>query len=97
LKTFCAICLRLSELPSLTITDLNFPESLIHIRHGKGDRPRLVPIGSHCRQWLESYLRDARPILQRGTQRAPKREKGVREKKGSEKRGQESHFNNLLV
>jgi integrase/recombinase XerD len=67
LETFYATGLRLSELLSLTVTDLNFPESLIHVRHGKGDRPRLVPIGSHCRQWLESYLHDARPILQRGT------------------------------
>jgi integrase/recombinase XerD len=67
LETFYATGLRLSELLSLAVTDLNFPESLIHVRHGKGDRPRHVPIGSHCRKWLESYLRDARPILQRGT------------------------------
>jgi len=67
LETFYATGLRLSELLSLAVTDLNFEENLIHIRHGKGERPRLVPLGSHCRQWLESYLQNARPILLRGS------------------------------
>lgn len=67
LETFYATGLRLSELLSLAVADLNFPESLIHVRHGKGGRPRLVPMGSTCRQWLEIYLQHARPILLRGT------------------------------
>jgi integrase/recombinase XerD len=31
------------------------------VRHGKGDKDRMVPIGKRAISWLEKYLNDVRP------------------------------------
>lgn len=65
LETFYATGLRLSELISLAVDDLDFPQSLVRVVMGKGQRDRLVPMGSVCADWLRRYLADVRPVLLR--------------------------------
>lgn len=67
LETFYATGLRLSELLSLAVDDLDFEQALIRVQHGKGDRARLVPMGGTCGEWLRRYLADVRPVLLRNT------------------------------
>jgi len=56
---------RISELMDLTVDDItNVTDELPILRlHGKGDKSRLVPVGSHARKALDDYLVRARPVL----------------------------------
>lgn len=63
MEVFFATGMRLSELTSSDLEDLNFEEGLIHIKHGKGQKQRLVPMGEAARNWLQEYLENVRPIL----------------------------------
>lgn len=63
MEVFFATGMRLSELTSSAVEDLNFEEGLIHIKHGKGQKQRLVPMGEAARNWLTEYLQNVRPIL----------------------------------
>jgi integrase/recombinase XerD len=63
MEVFFATGMRLSELTSSAVEDLNFEESLIHIKHGKGQKQRLVPMGEAAKNWLAEYLQNVRPIL----------------------------------
>jgi integrase/recombinase XerD len=54
--------LRVSELIGLNITQLN-PELGVLSCMGKGSKERIVPIGAEAMQWVQSYLREARPSL----------------------------------
>lgn len=67
LETFYATGLRLSELTSLAVDDLDFDQGLVRVVMGKGQRDRLVPMGSVCADWLRRYLADVRPVLLRST------------------------------
>lgn len=63
MEVFFATGMRLTELTSSAVEDLNFEESLIHIKHGKGQKQRLVPMGEAAKNWLQEYLENVRPIL----------------------------------
>ena len=63
MEVFFATGMRLSELTSSAVEDLNFEENLIHIKHGKGQKQRLVPMGEAAKNWLQEYLQKVRPIL----------------------------------
>jgi len=63
MEVFFATGVRLSELTSSAVQDLNFEEGLIHIKHGKGQKQRLVPMGEAARNWLQEYLENVRPVL----------------------------------
>lgn len=65
LEVFWCCGLRISELLSLAVADINFAEGLLTIRHGKGDRPRVVPMGAATLAWLREYIQNVRPILAR--------------------------------
>lgn len=67
LETFYATGLRMSELLSLAVEDLDFEQALVSVKHGKDDRARLVPMGATCAEWLRRYVADVRPVLLRGT------------------------------
>jgi len=54
--------LRVSELVSLRPQDVRAESSYLSCT-GKGGKQRIVPIGDAAKQWLERYLRDARPAL----------------------------------
>ena len=48
--------IRRGELLALKISDIDIKRSLLHVRHGKGDKPRVVPIGAECRDAIAAYL-----------------------------------------
>ena len=57
--------LRVSELIGLKLLDVNLEAGFVRVL-GKGSKERLVPIGSHAREKIEHYLREARPKQLRG-------------------------------
>lgn len=63
MEVFYATGMRLSELTSLAVADLDFDEGLVAIRGGKGGRDRIVPMGEAGRNWLREYLAHVRPVL----------------------------------
>lgn len=56
--------LRVSELIGLSLTDLLFDLEVVRVL-GKGNRERVVPIGTEGIQWVTTYLRNTRPALAR--------------------------------
>ncbi len=64
LEVLYASGLRVSELVSLTLSQVNTRQGVVRIV-GKGNRERLVPLGETALDWMERYLREARPALLR--------------------------------
>jgi len=56
--------LRVSEVTSLSVSDLGIDAGRVQVR-GKGDKERIVPLGRSALQALEQYLREGRPHLER--------------------------------
>lgn len=56
--------LRVSELVSLKTEDVRFDENYVRCM-GKGRKERLVPFGKSVRDWVERYLAQSRPRLDR--------------------------------
>jgi len=50
--------LRVSELTSLKIRDINFSEGMITVRGGKGDKDRIVPIDDDTLDLIQIYIKD---------------------------------------
>jgi len=70
LETLYATGLRVSELVSLTLTSMNVTRGTVQVI-GKGGKERLVPVGETAIDWIERYVRSARPeILKRRTSSA---------------------------
>jgi integrase/recombinase XerD len=57
--------LRVSEAAELTLQRIYKSEKFLRVL-GKGGKERIVPIGELALEWLEKYLRQARPALARG-------------------------------
>ena len=55
--------MRRLELCGLGVYDLDIQRGTIHIRHGKGDKDRVVPIGERALSWLGKYMDVVRPAL----------------------------------
>lgn len=55
LELFYSSGLRISELISLTLTSIDFQQKTVKV-HGKGDKTRLVPIGSKAIEAVQNYL-----------------------------------------
>jgi integrase/recombinase XerD len=66
LELMYASGLRVSELVSLELQDVNLNQGVVRVT-GKGGKERLVPLGGEALAWLRRYLRDARPGLVRGS------------------------------
>ena len=62
LETLYGCGLRVSELVNLRISHLYFREGFIKVV-GKGDKERLVPVGSHAEKQINLYLHSVRPTL----------------------------------
>lgn len=62
LETLYSCGLRVSELVSLKISDLNLSEEYIKVT-GKGNKQRLVPIGKRAISLIENYIRHHRSKL----------------------------------
>lgn len=62
LELLYATGLRVSELVGLEVKQLNLEAGFLRVR-GKGGRERVVPLGSHAREKLLTYLHTTRPLL----------------------------------
>lgn len=58
--------LRVSELVDIRAGQVNLRQGLVRVS-GKGGKERLVPLGEVAADWLERYVRDARPLLLKGS------------------------------
>lgn len=65
LELMYAAGLRVSELVNLPANAVNLRQGVVRVR-GKGSKERLVPLGEESQDWLERYLREARPALTGG-------------------------------
>jgi len=63
LEVLYATGLRRMELPGVAIYDVDLNRGLLWVRHGKGRRERVVPLGERAMAWLDKYLTEARPEL----------------------------------
>jgi site-specific recombinase XerD len=61
LETAYACGLRLKELLGLQVGDIDSARLVLHIRHGKGQKERLVPLSPRLLQVLRDYWREYRP------------------------------------
>lgn len=59
--------LRRNEAKHLNLDDINLDKAIVHVKKGKGNKERLVPINKNNIKYLEDYLYNARPTLLRGT------------------------------
>ena len=63
LETFYSTAIRAQEAAGLSVFDLDVARGTVHVRAGKGQRERMVPIGDRALGWVDRYLVDARPQL----------------------------------
>jgi integrase/recombinase XerD len=63
LELFYSTGIRRGELVGLEVADLNREKRLLRVRHGKGGKERVVPVGQRAMSWIEKYLDDVRPLL----------------------------------
>lgn len=52
---------RLNEATHLRVSDIDGERMTVHIRHGKGGKPRMVPMSAALRELLREYWRTYRP------------------------------------
>jgi site-specific recombinase XerD len=52
---------RLAEAVQLRVADIDGERMKVHIRHGKGGKPRMVPMSNALRELLRDYWRVERP------------------------------------
>ena len=69
IETLYATGMRVSELVSLDIGQMRLDPGYVRV-WGKGDKERIVPIGSSARLWVARYLDEARPTLDRAGSQA---------------------------
>lgn len=65
LELMYASGLRVSELVGIKGFEVSLNEYVLRIT-GKGSKERLVPFGQEAAQWMQLYIRDARPELLKG-------------------------------
>lgn len=65
LEVLYATGLRVTELVSLSLTQLNTRQGVVRV-FGKGNKERLVPLGEEALNWLEIYLTSSRRELLKG-------------------------------
>jgi integrase/recombinase XerD len=66
LELMYATGVRVSELVSLKITEVNLRQGVLRTQ-GKGSKERLVPMGEEAANWLIRYQQEARSALLKGT------------------------------
>lgn len=64
LELFYSSGLRVSELINLKISDLYLSDEVVRV-FGKGSKERIVPIGSSAIEWVNNYLKNSRPYLEK--------------------------------
>jgi integrase/recombinase XerD len=63
LETLFSTGIRRGELARLKLYDLDGEGGTLTIRHGKGNKDRVVPIGERATAWIEKYISELRPKL----------------------------------
>ncbi len=63
LEVFFSTGIRVNELQSLTIYDIDVQSHTVKIQKGKGYKTRLVPLGKHAIKFLKEYISKVRPKL----------------------------------
>ena len=61
IETLYGSGLRVSELVNLTISNIFFKENIIRV-NGKGDKQRLVPLGSYSKKFIQIYTNEIRQL-----------------------------------
>ena len=62
LEVLYACGLRVTELVSLRLTDMNLRQGVLRVM-GKGSKERLVPLGEEAISWLQQFIQDSRDEL----------------------------------
>jgi len=75
LELMYASGLRASEVGNITLSDLNERIGIIRVL-GKGDKHRLVPMGTPAMNALDQYLKQCRPMLITADRAADRRDQG---------------------
>ena len=70
LEVFYATGIRLAELCSLTIYDVDLQGRMVRINRGKGQKDRVVPLGRHAIRFLREYISKIRPHFTRKNRRS---------------------------
>ena len=65
LELLYASGLRVSELVGLKLGEVSLAQGVVRV-FGKGGKERLVPMGEECLEWLQRYMKEARPELLSG-------------------------------
>jgi len=63
LEVFYSTGIRRTELCRLERYDIDLNRGIVIIRHGKGRKERVVPIGDRALAWIKKYLWELRPEL----------------------------------
>jgi integrase/recombinase XerD len=63
LETLYATGLRVTELVSLNMLDVNLNEGVVRVNMGKGGKDRLVPLGAEAAHWIDTYTAQSRVAL----------------------------------
>ena len=63
LELFYSTGIRRSELCNLNVHDLSLTRKTVHVRNGKGNKDRLIPVGQRALNWIEHYLDKVRDQL----------------------------------
>jgi integrase/recombinase XerD len=63
MEVFYSTAIRRLELIQLDMNDVDKESGVIRIRHGKGDKERVTPIGERALYWISRYLNHAREKL----------------------------------
>lgn len=66
LEVLYSTAIRVGELEQVFVSDVDFTDKVLHIRHGKGGHERFVPLGDTAEAWVKRYLAEARPKLAKG-------------------------------
>lgn len=66
IETFYSTGLRRAELAAMRLRDVDARMGVVRVRHGKGGKDRVVPIGERALAWLAKYREDVRPQWLRG-------------------------------
>jgi integrase/recombinase XerD len=58
--------IRRMEAVQLKLWDIDIERGTLMVRHGKGNKDRLLPLGERACAWLRRYIEDVRPLLESG-------------------------------
>jgi integrase/recombinase XerD len=58
--------IRRMEAVQLKVWDVDIERGTLMVRHGKGNKDRLLPLGERACAWLRRYIEEVRPLLETG-------------------------------